>query len=110
MLRISLKTSLVIISLFLGLALNAQNGQVKWVSKSQDYGTIKEEDKKRLQNAHAKKLDAAEENWIKEMMQKHQCIEESFALAQKLSNEAMLAVEDDKALVEILETMIKRSY
>ena len=74
------------------------------------YHALGEEDKKRLQNAHAKKLDAAEENWIKEMMQKHQCIEESFALAQKLSNEAMLAVEDDKALVEILETMIKRSY
>ena len=74
------------------------------------YHALGEEDKKRLQNAHAKKLDAAEENWIKEMMQKHQCIEQSFALAQKLSNEAMLAVEDDKALVEILETMIKRSY
>ena len=44
------------------------------------------------------------------MMQKHQCIEQSFSLAQKLSDEAMLAVQDDKALVEILETMIKRSY
>ena len=29
---------------------------------------------------------------------------------EKLSDEAMLAVKDDPALVGILETMIKRSY
>jgi len=43
-------------------------------------------------------------------MKKHKCIEKSFLLAQELSNEAMNAVKDDIALVEILETMIKRSY
>jgi octaprenyl-diphosphate synthase len=74
------------------------------------YHALGAQDKQRLQNAHAKKLETAQENWIKEMMQKHQCIEQSFSLAQKLSDEAMLAVQDDKALVEILETMIKRSY
>lgn len=74
------------------------------------YHALGEEDKIRLQNAHAKKLEPQEEKWIKNMMQKHQCIEQSFSLAQKLSNEAMMAVKEDKALVDILETMIKRSY
>ena len=74
------------------------------------YHVLNDEDKKRLKNAHAKKLDKVEENWIKEMMQEHKTIEKSFALAQKLSNEAMEAVKDDVVLVEILQTMIKRSY
>ena len=68
------------------------------------------EDKKRLENSHAKEIEASEAKWIKDMMVEHKCIEKSFELAQKLSHEAMLAVSDEKALVEILETMIKRSY
>jgi octaprenyl-diphosphate synthase len=43
-------------------------------------------------------------------MQEHKSIENSFELAKKLSHEAMLAVKDDKELIEILQTMIKRSY
>ena len=74
------------------------------------YHALGEEDKKRLQSSHAKQIDAGEAQWIREEMDKHKCIEKSFKLAQKLSNEAMQAVSDDKALVEILETMIKRSY
>ena len=74
------------------------------------YHALDIEDKKRLQSAHAKKLDADEEQWIRDEMSNHMCIEKSFSLAQKLSNEAMQAVKDDAPLVEILETMIKRSY
>ncbi|MDB2562714.1 polyprenyl synthetase family protein [Sulfurimonas sp.] len=74
------------------------------------YHALGQDDKKRLMSSHAKKIEASEEQWIKEMMTQHKCIEQSFSLAQKLSNEAMLAVKDDVALVEILETMIKRSY
>ena len=74
------------------------------------YHSLDEEDKKRLRNSHAKELESEESIWIKEMMDKHKCIEKSFAIAQKLSNEAMKAVKDDAVLIEILQTMIKRSY
>ncbi len=74
------------------------------------YHALGEDDKKRLQSSHAKELEESEVKWIKGMMHKHKCIEKSFSLAQKLSNEAMLAVKDDVQLVSILETMIKRSY
>ena len=74
------------------------------------YHALDQENKKRLESYHAKKLNTEQELWIKEKMAEHKCIEKSFILAQKLSNEAMQAVKDDTALVEILETMIKRSY
>lgn len=74
------------------------------------YHALNKEDKQKLESYHAKKLNPEQELWIKEKMEEHKCIEKSFILAQKLSNEAMQAVKDDTALVEILETMIKRSY
>ncbi len=74
------------------------------------YDALDNVDKKRLINNHAKVLDKDEIIWIKEMMAQHKSIEKSFMLAQKLSNEAMGAVKDDSTLVEILQTMIKRSY
>jgi octaprenyl-diphosphate synthase len=43
-------------------------------------------------------------------MKEHKSVEKSFVLAKKLSDEAMQAIKDDKELVGILETMIKRSY
>ncbi|MBL4730234.1 MAG: polyprenyl synthetase family protein [Sulfurimonas sp.] len=74
------------------------------------YEALNEEDKKRLQASHAKNIDETEVLWIKNKMNEHKTIEKSFKLAQKLSDEAMQAVKDDSALVEILQTMIKRSY
>lgn len=74
------------------------------------YEALNEDEKKRLQNAHAKKIDESESLWIKNTMQENKSIERSFALAQTLSRDAMQAVKDDKELILILETMIKRSY
>jgi len=74
------------------------------------YEALNEEDKKRLERSHAQKTEESETLWIKEKMKENESIEKSFLLAQKLSYEAMQAVEDDKELVSILETMIKRSY
>lgn len=74
------------------------------------YEELDSSDKDKLRSLHAKKLSEDETNWIKENMAKHNSVEKSFELAKKLSNEAMHAVKDDSALVEILETMIKRSY
>lgn len=74
------------------------------------YHTLNAPEQERLRTLHAKVLDKEETLWIKEKMQEHKSIEKSFALAQKLSNEAMQAVKEDAGLIEILETMIKRSY
>jgi octaprenyl-diphosphate synthase len=74
------------------------------------YKVLNTQDKQRLKSSHAKEIDKDEVLWIKQKMQEHKSIELSFELATKLSNEAMLAVKDDTALIEILQTMIKRSY
>ena len=74
------------------------------------YNELDSDDKQRLINSHAKSIDESEGLWIKKMMSEHKSIEKSFKLAVKLSNEAMQAVKEDKELVEILQTMIKRSY
>ena len=74
------------------------------------YHALNTPEQERLRRLHAKVLDKEETFWIKEKMQEHKSIEKSFALAQKLSNEAMQAVKEDAGLIEILETMIKRSY
>ena len=74
------------------------------------YEELDEKDKERLKNLHAKKLGSEDGMWIKQKMQQHKSVERSFELAKKLSNEAMQVIKDDKELVGILETMIKRSY
>jgi len=74
------------------------------------YHALNAPEQEKLRRLHAKVLDKEDTLWIKEKMQEHKSIEKSFALAQKLSNEAMQAVKEDAGLIEILETMIKRSY
>jgi octaprenyl-diphosphate synthase len=74
------------------------------------YNVLDGDDKQRLISSHAKHIDKDEINWIKEKMAQHRSIERSFKLAQKLSEEASKAVEGDTQLIEILQTMIKRSY
>jgi octaprenyl-diphosphate synthase len=68
------------------------------------------DERKRLLASHAKKVDASEIEWIKSQMNQYKTVERSFALAAKLSNEAKEALREDEDLVNILETMIKRSY
>ena len=74
------------------------------------YEVLDETDKTRLKASHGKKIATDESAWIQAKMAEHKTIERSFRLAQKLSDEAKEALGDDEALVEILNTMIKRSY
>ena len=74
------------------------------------YHAMDEQDRHRLVSLHTKELSSEDAEWIKANMKHYQTIEKSFALAQKLSNEAQVAMKDDEELVAILETMIKRSY
>ncbi len=73
------------------------------------YNKMSEEDKKELTSLHAKVLTTKESVWIKTKMQEFNSVEESYLLAQKLSNEAKNMIEDE-ALKDILELMIKRSF
>ncbi|MCX6051550.1 MAG: polyprenyl synthetase family protein [Campylobacterales bacterium] len=74
------------------------------------YEALNSEDKQRLENAHAKPLSQSDGMWIKQKMGEFACIEKSFTLAKELSNEAMQVMKDDEELVQILQTMIQRSY
>lgn len=74
------------------------------------YHALGTEDKEKLLSLHAKQIDKEQAEWIKSKMQEHGTILQSFELAQKLSQEAKQAVIEDTSLVEILETMIQRSY
>ena len=74
------------------------------------YKLLDETDKEKLVSLHTKDLSDTDTAWIKEKMKEHQTIEKSFMLASELSNEAMKAMSDDEQLVQILQTMIQRSY
>ena len=74
------------------------------------YKMLDEDEKARLLASHAKEIDKDETAWIQEKMSEYKTVEKSFALAQKLSDEAKERVANDEALVNILDTMIKRSY
>ncbi len=74
------------------------------------YKALEAKDQQKLLSLHAKKPTQEELLWMKQKMQEHKTIEKSFELAQKLSNEAKLALHEDEDLVAILDTMIQRSY
>ncbi|SFV74833.1 Octaprenyl diphosphate synthase / Dimethylallyltransferase / (2E,6E)-farnesyl diphosphate synthase / Geranylgeranyl pyrophosphate synthetase [hydrothermal vent metagenome] len=74
------------------------------------YHKLDENEKQKLVALHGKKLSTKESQWIQDMMQKYHTIEESFQLAQKLSDEAKEAVAGESELINILDTMMKRSY
>lgn len=74
------------------------------------YEELDSADREKLISLHAKQLDEKQSAWIQEKMAKHKSVERSFKLAQKLSNEAQDVISEDADLVNILESMIKRSY
>jgi len=74
------------------------------------YELLTEKEKKRLLSSHAKTISQEESLWIQQKMQEHKTIEKSFELAQKLSNEAQEVMHRDEELVDILQSMIQRSY
>ena len=74
------------------------------------YEALDGDGKAKLVSFHGKKLNDEESSWIKEQMKRYETVEKSFALAQKLSNEAKDTMSHDENLLNILDTMIKRSY
>jgi len=74
------------------------------------YRALNDEEKERLVSYHGKNISKDDTLWILNKMQEHKTIEKSFELAKKLSDEAKDAMQNDEDLVNILDTMIKRSY
>ncbi len=74
------------------------------------YEKLDDKEREKLVSLHAKKPAAEELLWMQEKMQEHKTIEKSFKLAKQLSDEAKQAMNEDEDLLNILDTMIKRSY
>jgi len=74
------------------------------------YEALDSNEKVKLTSFHGKKLNDRESSWIKEQMKMYKTVERSFELAQRLSDEAKSILAYDEDLVNILNTMIKRSY
>lgn len=68
--------------------------------------------KEKLVSFHAKKLDAAEQAWVKQMMQTHKVIEKTYAKAKALIDEAVQKMDryDETYLVDIATQMIDREF
>lgn len=73
------------------------------------YHDLDEADKHRLVSYHAKVLDTQESTWILDKMKQYKSVERSYALARKLSDEAIAAV-DDTTLHAVIETMMERRF
>ncbi len=74
------------------------------------YEKLDDKERQKLISLHAKNPTPEELEWMKAKMQEHKTIEKSFELAKQLSDEAKDVLKEDEDLVNILDTMIKRSY
>jgi len=73
------------------------------------YHDLDDTGQERLVSYHGKILTQEESAWILSEMKTHQSVERSYALARKLSNEAIAAV-DDVSLHAVIETMMERRF
>lgn len=66
----------------------------------------------RLESSHLKTLDTEESSWIKAQMKEHRSVEMSYALARRLSDEAVKAIQKhgEQELASILEEMMGREF
>lgn len=74
------------------------------------YDRLDDNEKQRLISSHAKVLDESEKSWIRSKMDEFNIIENSYAHAKALCDEAISAIGDDIALRSIIETVIQRSH
>jgi len=69
-------------------------------------------EQQRLKSLHAKRLSSSDEQWIVEQMQKHHIVEQSYAEAKILVDEAIVLMQSvgEEALEGIARDMIDRSF
>ncbi len=70
------------------------------------------EDKNKLESLYKKELSDDESTWIKEQMISSGALKESIALAKKIGNEAVVAIQEENNddLVMIMKAMIEREF
>ncbi len=76
------------------------------------YEKLSVEEQQRLKSLHAKRLSSSDEQWIMEQMQKHHIVEQSYAEAKILVDEAIVLMRSvgEEALEGIARDMIDRSF
>ena len=76
------------------------------------YEKLSVEEKQRLKSLHAKRLSSSDQQWIVEQMQKHHVVEQSYAEAKILVDEAIVLMQSvgEEALEGIARDMIDRSF
>ncbi|MFC2074637.1 polyprenyl synthetase family protein [Campylobacterota bacterium] len=76
------------------------------------YNVLDEKNRERLVSSHGKTIDDDESQWIKGQMKENKSVEQSYRLAQDLSDEAIEAVSkyDESELVAIIKEMMGREF
>jgi len=74
------------------------------------YEALDNSDKEKLVGCHGRVLDSDEKAWLFEMMEKYGVIEESYAYAQALCDEAIECVPNENALRTIITSVIQRNH
>lgn len=67
-------------------------------------------EKERLTALHGQVPGREEAAWIKSAMQRHRSIDAAYALARRLSDEALDAVRGDTPLEHVIESMMRRTF
>lgn len=74
------------------------------------YRALDTAERERLVSLHRKRPSAGENSWVREQMREYKTIEASYALARRLSDEALKAVAGEKALEAVIESMMQRTF
>jgi octaprenyl-diphosphate synthase len=76
------------------------------------FESLDEDEREKLQGMYKKCLKEDEKVWIQEMMRRHQAIEKSVQLAQKLGYEALEAIKKEQSsdLESVIKNMIEREF
>ncbi len=76
------------------------------------YEKLNSTDRAKLKSMHSKSLDTKEQEWIMSQMREHRVIEQSYAEAKALIDEAieLMSSEGEEALTAIAKEMIERDF
>jgi octaprenyl-diphosphate synthase len=74
------------------------------------YDVLSGDEKEKLSGCHGRVLDADEKKWLFDCMEKYGVIEQSYAYARALCDEAISQVPDEDALRVIIINVIQRNH
>ncbi len=76
------------------------------------YESLNEGDRDKLISMHGKKLDDAQKNWIRGLMETTGSVQKAYLYARELGEDAIALMrgEEEEALAQIVEDMIEREF